>query len=60
MQDKMVDKIKLMSEIAFNCQNTEVIGFVAHNGTIALRDELASLLASQESPTSLQTKQLVL
>jgi hypothetical protein len=45
----MVDEIKLKSDIAFNCKNNEVIGFVANKGTIDLREEFASPLASEES-----------
>jgi hypothetical protein len=53
----MVDEIKLKSDLAFNCKNNEFIGFVANNGTIDLREEFASLLASDASPTADETKQ---
>jgi hypothetical protein len=55
----LVDEIKLKSDIAFNCKNNEVTGFVSNNGTINLRDEFVSLLAGEESPTSDRTKQPV-
>jgi hypothetical protein len=44
----MVNKIKLKSDIAFNCKNNEVVGFCSNNGTIDPRDEFASLLANYE------------
>jgi hypothetical protein len=53
----MVDKIKLKSDIAFNCKNNEVVGFMANNGTIDIREEFASLLARKESPTADNTKE---
>ena len=56
----MVDEIKLKSDLAFNCKNNEVIGFVANSGTIDLRAEFASLLANDELPTDGKSKELAM
>jgi hypothetical protein len=55
----MVDEIKLKSDIAFSCQNNKIITFVSNKGTINLREEFESLLASEASPMFDQTKQPV-
>jgi hypothetical protein len=44
----MADEIKLKSDIAYNCRNKEIIGFVGNKGSLNLREEFANLLTSPE------------
>ena len=44
----MADEIKLKSDIAYNCRNKEIIGFVGKNGSLNLREEFSDILKSPE------------
>jgi hypothetical protein len=53
----MMDEIKLKSDVACNCRNKEIVGFVGKNDKISLRDEFAGLLESPEKKEE-ETKSL--